>query len=245
MTNSPFNRNADTAAIERLGMDAGLRSHMLRIYNYMGMGVALTGLVAWLIATTPAINAVFFDAVTNRPNVMGMIAMFAPLGFILFMSFASARSSASTLQGMFWLFCAVMGISLSSVFMYFTGDSIARTFFVVAAMFAGTSLWGYTTKSDLSKMGSFMMMALIGIMVAGIVNIFLASSILHFITSVIGVVVFVGLTAWDTQRIKDTYSENFGQEATDKMAVFGALSLYMNFINLFQFMLQFMGSRRE
>lgn len=245
MTHNPFNRGADTASIERLGIDAGLRAHMLRIYNYMGLGVAVTGLVAWLIANTPAVSQVFFDALTRRPTILGMIAMFAPLGFMLFMSFASQRSSASTLQSMFWVFCAIMGISLSSIFLYFTGASIANTFFVVAAMFGATSLWGYTTKADLTKMGSFLMMALIGIIIAGIVNLFLMSSMLHLITSVLGVIIFVGLTAWDTQRIKDNYSESYGQEMNDKMAVFGALNLYLNFINLFQYMLQFMGTRRD
>jgi uncharacterized protein len=245
MTNNPFNRSADNAAVERLGIDAGLRAHMLRVYNYMGLGVALTGLVSWLIATTPALYSIFFDAVTNKPSIFGMIAMFAPLGFILFFSFASQRSSAATLQGMFWLFCATMGLSMANIFAYFTGDSIARTFFVVAAMFAGTSLWGYSTKADLSKMGSFMMMGLIGIIIAGLVNMFVQSSMLHFITSILGVVIFVGLTAWDTQRIKDGYNEANGHESNDKMAVFGALNLYMNFVNLFQFMLQFMGSRRD
>lgn len=245
MTNNPFNRGADTASIERVGIDAGLRAHMLRVYNYMGLGVAITGLAAWLIATTPVFSAVFFDPITRHPTIFGLLAMFAPLAFMLFMGFASQRSSASTLQSLFWLFCALMGISMSSVFMYFTGASIANTFFVVAGMFAGTSLWGYTTRSDLSKMGSLLMMALIGVMIAGIVNMFLASSMLHFITSVIGVVIFTGLTAYDTQRIKDNYAESFGAETNDKMAIFGALGLYMNFINLFQMMLQFMGSRRD
>ena len=245
MTNNPFNRGADTAGIERLGIDAGLRSHMLKIYNYMGLGVAVTGLMAWLIANTPAFYEVFYNATTRSPTIFGMIAMFAPLAFILFISFASQRSSASTLQTMFWAFCAVMGISMSSVFMIYTSVSIANTFFVVAAMFAVTSLWGYTTKADLSKMGSFLMMALIGIVIAGIVNIFLKSSMLHFVTSAIGVVVFTGLTAWDTQRIKDTYSEGFGEETNNKMAILGALNLYLNFVNLFQMMLQFMGSRRD
>lgn len=245
MTNNPFNRGADVAGIERLGIDAGLRSHMLRIYNYMGLGVGMTGLMAWLIANTPALNEIFYNAATRSPTVIGMIAMFAPLAFILFMSFASQRSSASTLQSMFCGFCALMGISMSSVFMIYTSVSIANTFFVVAAMFAATSLWGYTTKADLSKMGSFLMMALIGIIIAGVVNIFLKSSMLHFVTSAIGVVVFTGLTAWDTQRIKDEYNEGNGQESTSKMAILGALNLYLNFINLFQMMLQFMGARRD
>jgi uncharacterized protein len=245
MTHNPFNRGADVAGIERLSIDVGLRAHMLRVYNYMGLGVAVTGLVAWLVANTPALLAIFFNAVTNRPTILGMAAMFAPLGFILFFSFASQRASTSLLQGMFWLFCATMGLSMANIFTYFTGDSIARTFFVVAGMFGATSLWGYTTKTDLSKMGSFMMMGLIGIMIAGIVNIFLHSSMLQFITSILGVVIFVGMTAYDTQRIKDGYSESNDAESSTKMAVLSALSLYMNFVNLFQFMLQFMGTRRD
>lgn len=245
MTNNPFNRGADSASIERLGMDAGLRAHMLRIYNYMGLGVAITGLVAWLIGNNPALYAHFFNEVTHQISILGYIAMFAPLVFMLFMGAVSQRSSASTLQGMFWLFCALMGVSMFSVFIIFTGASIANTFFVVAAMFAATSLWGYSTKADLTKMGSFLMMALIGLIIASVVNMFLHSSMMHFVISGIGVLVFVGLTAYDTQRIKDNYSESFGAEANDKMAVFAALSLYLNFVNLFQYMLQFMGSRRN
>lgn len=245
MTNNPFNRGADSASIERLGMDAGLRAHMLRIYNYMGLGVAITGLVAWLIGNNPALYAPFFDEVNHKISILGWIAMFAPLAFMLFMGAVSQRSSASALQGMFWLFCALMGVSMFSVFMIFTGASIANTFFVVAAMFAATSLWGYSTKADLTKMGSFLMMALIGLIIASVVNMFLQSSMMHFVTSGIGVLVFTGLTAWDTQRIKDNYSESYGTEANDKMAVFAALSLYLNFVNLFQYMLQFMGSRRN
>lgn len=210
MTNNPFNRGADSASIERLGMDAGLRAHMLRIYNYMGLGVAITGLVAWLIGNNPALYAPFFDEVNHKISILGWIAMFAPLAFMLFMGAVSQRSSASALQGMFWLFCALMGVSMFSVFMIFTGASIANTFFVVAAMFAATSLWGYSTKADLTKMGSFLMMALIGLIIASVVNMFLQSSMMHFVTSGIGVLVFTGLTAWDTQRIKDNYSESYG-----------------------------------
>jgi FtsH-binding integral membrane protein len=238
----------DQATVERVGLDQGLRQHMLRVYNYMGLGVAVTGLVAWMVANTPALMNLFYAAGANGrmgPTVLGMIAMFAPLAFILFFSFASMRASFATLQAAFWAFCAVMGLSLSNVFLIYTDTSIARTFFVVAAMFGATSLWGYTTKTDLSKMGSFMMMGLIGIMIAGIVNIFLGSTALQFAISVLGVVIFTGLTAWDTQRIKETYAENAGHEANGKIALFGALSLYLNFVNLFQFMLQFMGSRRE
>lgn len=245
MTNNPFNRNADTSSVERLGMDAGLRSHMQSVYNYMGLGVGLTGLVSWFIAQTPALYAMFFDPLTHHPSLLGMIAIFAPLAFIFFFSLAAQRASLASLQGMFWLYCALMGLSLANIFAYFTGESIARTFFIVAAMFGATSIWGYTTKSDLSKMGSFMMMGLIGIIIAGLVNMFLHSAMLHFVSSIIAVVVFTGLTAWDVQRIKDNYAESNGSEANGKMAVFGALSLYMNFVNLFLQMLQFMGNRRN
>jgi FtsH-binding integral membrane protein len=246
MSFNPF--NSSTTVATGAAVDQGLRAHMLRIYNYMGLGVALTGLVAWLVATTPALTQLFFAAGADGrmgPTALGMIAMFAPLGFIFFFSFAAMRSSLSLLQGMFWLFCGVMGVSMSSIFLIFTGESIARTFFVVSAMFFATSLYGYTTKRDLAQMGSFMVMGLIGILIAGIVNLFLGSTALQFAISVLGVIIFTGLTAWDTQRIKETYAEGHGVETNNKLALFGALSLYLNFINLFQFMLQFMGGRRE
>lgn len=238
-----FNPNR-TATIERSALDEGLRQHMLRVYNYMGLGVGLTGLIAWLVAHTPALWQMLFNA-QGHPTILGIVAMFAPLIFILFLSFNAMRMSLAALQGTFWAFCATMGLSLSSIFVYFTQGSIARAFFVTAAMYLATSLYGYTTKADLSKMGSFMVMGLIGIIIASIVNIFLASSAMHFAISVIGVIVFTGLTAWDTQRIKESYAEQYGNEANNKLAVFGALSLYLNFINLFQFMLQFMGARKE
>jgi uncharacterized protein len=246
MSFNPFNSAAPTA--DRAAFDQGLRSHMLRVYNYMGLGVAVTGLVAWLVSTTPALMQLFYAVNASgamQPTILGMIAMFAPLGFIFFFSFASMNSSLSLLQGLFWLFCGVMGISMANIFLIFTGESIARTFFVVSAMFFATSLYGYTTKRDLTGMGMFMVMGLIGLVIAGIVNLFLQSSGLQFAISAIGVLVFTGLTAWDNQRIKQTYSEGFGVETNGKLALFGALSLYLNFINLFQFMLQFMGGRRE
>ncbi len=247
MSFNPFNTVSPVA--DKASFDAGLRAHMLRVYNYMGLGLALTGLVSWFVANTPAVLQLFFAANPQTgamgPTLLGIIAMFAPLGFLFFFSFAAMRSSFSLLQGMFWLFCALMGISMASIFLVFTNASIARTFFVVAAMFFGTSLWGYTTKADLSRMGSFMVMGLIGIIIAGIVNMFLQSSALHFAISILGVVIFTGLTAWDTQRIKQTYAESHGVETNNKLALFGALSLYLNFINLFQFMLQFMGVRRD
>lgn len=242
MSFNPF--RADQAAVERLGIDEGLRQHMLRVYNYMGLGVGLTGLMAWFVANTPALYSIFYAA-QGKPTILGIVAMFAPLAFMLFFSFGAARASLPTLQTLFWAFCAIMGLSMANIFAFFTAESIARAFFVSGAMFLLTSLYGYTTKTDLSKMGSFMVMGLIGILIAGIVNIFLASSALQFAISVVGVIVFTGMTAWDTQRIKETFSEMHGHESNGKMAVFGALSLYLNFVNLFQFMLQFMGMRRD
>lgn len=246
MSMNPFNTTSQTT--DRALLDQGLRAHMLRVYNYMGLGVGLTGLVAWLVASTPALLQLFYAPTpmgAYAPTILGWISIFAPLAFMFFMSFAAMRSSLSTLQTMFWVFCGLMGLSMVNVFLIYTGVSIARTFFVVAAMFGATSLYGYTTKSDLSKMGSFMVMGLIGIVIASLVNLFLHSGPLQFAISIAGVVIFVGLTAWDTQRIKESYVEGYGSESNGKLAVLGALNLYLNFINLFQFMLQFMGNRRN
>lgn len=217
--------------------DEGLRRHMLRIYNYMGLGLVVTGLVAFIVGTTPAL----FVPIFGTP--LKWVVMLAPLAFIFFFSFRIEKMSAATAQGMFWAFCAVMGLSMASIFLVFTGTSIARTFFIAAAMFGATSLYGYTTKQDLSKFGSFLIMGLIGVVIASVVNIFLASSALQFIVSVVGILVFVGLTAWDTQSIKEQYASNYDAESQQKMAVFGALSLYLNFINIFQLLLNLTGER--
>ena len=171
--------------------------------------------------------------------------MLAPLAFVFFFSFKMQTMSAASAQMTFYAFSAVMGLSLASVFLVFTGASIARTFFIAATMFGATSLYGYVTKRDLSKFGSFLMMGLIGVMIASIVNIFLGSSALQFAVSVIGVLVFTGLTAWDTQNIKEQYAENAGIEANQKLAVFGALSLYLNFVNIFQLLLSLTGQQEE
>ena len=219
--------------------DEGLRQHMLRIYNYMGLGLVITGIVAFVVSQTPALYVPIFQ------TPLKWVVMLAPLAFVFFFSFRIQTMSAATAQITFWAFCAVMGLSLSSVFLVFTGTSIARTFFITATMFGAMSLYGYTTKRDLSKFGSFLMMGLIGVVIASIVNIFLGSSALQFAISVIGVVVFVGLTAWDTQNIKEQYAENFDQESQQKLAVFGALSLYLNFVNLFQLLLSLTGQREE
>jgi len=199
----------------------------------------MTGLVAFIVGTTPALYVPIFS------TPLKWVVMLAPLAFVLFFSFRMQSMSASGAQTLFWAFCAVMGLSLASIFLVFTGTSIARTFFIAAAMFGATSLYGYTTKRDLSQFGSFLIMGLIGVVIASLVNLFLASSALQFAISVIGIVVFVGLTAWDTQSIKEQYVENFDAESKQKLAVFGAFSLYLNFINIFQLLLTFTGQREE
>ena len=217
--------------------DAGLRSHMLRIYNYMASGVLLTGIVALLVSSSPTLVQLIFG------TPLKWVAMFAPLAFIFFFSFRIEKMSAASAQMAFWAFAAVMGLSLSSIFLVFTGMSIAQTFFIAAAMFTTMSLYGYTTKRDLSRFGSFLIMGVVGVLIASVVNIFLGSSVLQFAISIIGVLVFVGLTAFDTQSIKSRYAANLGHEAEGKLAVFGALSLYLNFVNIFQFLLQLTGER--
>ena len=201
--------------------------------------LSLTGLVAFFVASTPALYVPIFQ------TPLKWVVMLAPLAFIFFFSFRMHAMSAAGAQMAFWAFCAVMGLSLASVFLVFTGASIARTFFITATMFGATSLYGYTTKRDLSKFGSFLIMGLIGIIIASLVNIFLGSSLLQFAISVIGVLVFTGLTAYDTQSIKEQFAEGYGHEANNKMAVFGALSLYLNFINIFQLLLSLTGQRQE
>jgi FtsH-binding integral membrane protein len=237
--NTPFAWQNTTARTSTAVFDEGLRQHMLRVYNFMGLGLVVTGLVAFLVASTPALYVPIFQ------TPLKWVVMLAPLAFVFFLSFRIHAISAATAQALFWTFCAVMGLSLASVFLVFTGTSIARTFFIAAAMFGATSLYGYTTRRDLSQFGSFLFMGLIGIVIASLVNLFIGSSALQFAISVIGVLVFTGLTAYDTQSIKEQYSEGFGQEANTKLAVFGALSLYLNFINLFQLLLSLTGQREE
>lgn len=219
--------------------DEALRQHMLRIYNYMGLGLALTGVVAFFVASTPAIYVPIFT------TPLKWVVMFAPLAFVLFFSFRMESMSASTAQMLFWAFCGVMGLSMASIFLVFTGASIARTFFITATMFGATSLYGYTTRRDLSNFGSFLFMGLIGLIIASVVNIFMQSSALQFAISAIGVLVFTGLTAYDTQAAKEQFSEHFDAESKQKLAVFGAFSLYLNFINLFQMLLAFTGQKEE
>ena len=237
--NYGYGWRAGTGPIDQTLFDEGLRQHMLRVYNYVGLGLVLTGLVAYFVGTTPALYAPIFS------TPLKWVVMLAPLAFVLVFSFRMQSMSAAGAQGMFWAFCAVMGLSMASIFLVFTGTSIARTFFIAAAMFGATSLYGYTTKRDLSQFGSFLIMGLIGVVIASLVNLFLVSSALQFAISVIGIVVFVGLTAWDTQSIKEQYAENFDAESKQKLAVFGAFSLYLNFISIFQLLLNFTGQREE
>lgn len=220
-------------------IDIGLQSYMHKVYQVMGIGLAITGLTAFGVASVPSL----FAAIFGTP--LAWVVMFAPLAFIWF-GFTPERimnHSAEKLQTTFVLFSAVMGVSMAAIFHIFTGESIARVFFITAATFAATSLYGYTTKKDLTGMGSFLFMGLIGIVIAGLVNIFLGSAMIQFVVSIIGVLVFTGLTAFETQRLKFVYRQ--GQtENNNKMAIMGALSLYLNFINLFQTLLHFMGNRR-
>ncbi|WP_434722612.1 Bax inhibitor-1/YccA family protein [Mesorhizobium sp. RIZ17] len=217
--------------------DEGLRKHMLRVYNYMGLGLVVTGLVAFFVASTPALYVPIFS------SPLKWVVMLAPLAFVMLFSFRMQTMSASGAQAMFWAFCAVMGLSLASVFLVFTSTSIARTFFIAATMFGATSLYGYTTRRDLTQFSSFLIMGLIGVVIASLVNLFLGSTALQFAISVIGIAVFIGLTAWDTQTIKEQYAENFDAESQQKLAVFGAFSLYLNFINIFHLLLNFTGER--
>jgi uncharacterized protein len=240
---------ATTAAV----LDAGLRAYMLRVYNWMTSGLLLTGVVAYGIANTDLINA-FYPLVATpmgmvrQPSALAIISIFAPLAFVLVLSMGVNRLSRSAAQTLYWVFCAAMGASLTNIFLIYTHESVVRVFFITAATFAATSIYGYTTKADLSRFGSFLMMGLFGIIIAGVVNMFIGSSALQFAISVIGVVVFVGLTAYDTQRIKATYVQYAYAEGTDgaaKRSVYDALSLYLNFINLFMLLLQLLGNRNS
>ena len=240
---------ATTAAV----LDAGLRAYMLRVYNWMTSGLLLTGVVAYTIANTSLID-VFYPLVMtpagprHTPSALAMISIFAPLAFVLVLSLGVNRLSRSTAQALYWAFCAAMGASLTNIFLIYTSELIVRVFFITAATFAATSIYGYTTKADLTRMGSFMMMGLFGIIIASLVNMFMASSALQFAISIIGVVVFTGLTAYDTQRIKATYVQYAYAEGTEgaaKRSVYDALSLYLNFINLFMLLLQLLGNRNN
>lgn len=237
-----FGSNPNTfsrAGAPALEIDAGLRRYMLGVYNYMASGLVLTGVVALLVASSPAAMAAIFG------TPLKWVVMLAPVILVFVMGARINQMQTSTAQALFWVYAALMGLSLSSIFLVFTGASIAETFFVTAAAFGGLSLYGYTTKRDLSAFATFLVMGLWGLIIASVVNIFLQSSMLHFVTSAAGVLIFAGLTAWDTQSIKEMYWEGDGYDAAAKKSVLGALSLYLDFVNLFMMLLQFMGVRRD
>jgi hypothetical protein len=223
--------------------DAGLRRHMVGIFNYMFAGLALSGVVAFLLLQTGA-TSLFFSG-PGQFTPLGWVAVFAPLGILLLASFNAARLSAGATHAVYWSVAALQGVSLAVLFQTFTGQSVAQIFFVTAAAFGALSLYGYTTKRSLSGMGAFLIIGLVGVVIASVVNIFLQSSMLHFVASVIGVLVFAGLTAFDTQRLKDEYVTGVSGDAAMKAQVWGALSLYLNFVNLFQLLLSLFGQREE
>ncbi|NTU77406.1 MAG: Bax inhibitor-1/YccA family protein [Alphaproteobacteria bacterium] len=234
----PFIRAGNAPAAAHVSYDAGLRAHMQRVFNYMAGGLAITGALAYLVANTALAGIIF-----GTP--LQYVVMFAPLVFMIYMNVKMSSISAAKAQTLFWLFCGTMGLSMAAIFMVFTGVDITRAFFITAATFGGMSLWGYTTKANLSGFGSFLMMGVVGLMIASLVNLFVASSMLQWIVSVVGVLIFTGLTAYDVQNIKQTYDEGWGREANNKLAVFGALRLYLDFINAFQFILSLTGGRRD
>ncbi|HWH22116.1 MAG TPA: Bax inhibitor-1/YccA family protein [Allosphingosinicella sp.] len=221
-----------------VAFDAGLRSYMLSVYNHMASGVLWTGIVALLFA-----GSGYAAAILGGPGILKWVIIFAPLLFVMALSFGVHRMSTGTAQLLYWLFATVMGLSMASIFLVFTGESIAQTFFAAAAAFLGLSLYGYTTKRDLSPFGTFLIMGVVGLLVAMIINLFMQSSTMMLVISFIGVLLFAGLTAYDTQRIKSLYFEVAGSDFMGRAAIMGALSLYLDFINLFSFLLNFMGRR--
>lgn len=240
-----------SSAVSAKVVDAGLRSYMIRVYNFMTAALFLSGLTAWLgydagtvrNASGEIVGLTAFGASLFGGGLFWIVAL-APLAFIIVLSMRFDRWSYSTLQGVFWAFAATMGLSLSSIFLAYTQTSIVRVFLITGITFATMSLYGYTTKKDLTRMGSFMLMGLIGIIIASLVNIFFASSAVEFVISLLAVVIFTGLTAYDTQRIKALYHEAHSQDTLGKIALMGALSLYLDFINLFIHLLRLIGERR-
>jgi hypothetical protein len=228
--------NAATVGVPRAARDAGLRSYMLSVYNYMASGVLLTGIVAMLFASSG-----LAEQVLSTP--LRWLIILAPLGFVMAMSFGLHRMSTGTLQTLFWSFAVAMGLSMSSIFLVYTGVSIAQTFFAVTAGFLALSLYGYTTKKDLSGFGTFLIMGVVGLLIAMLINLFLQSPAMHMAISAIGVLLFAGLTAYDTQKIKSMYAYVAGTDMMGKVVIMGALNLYLDFVNMFTFLLSFMGNR--
>jgi FtsH-binding integral membrane protein len=254
------NRFASGAAANTDTVDAGLRAHMLRVYNYMVGALALTGIVAYGVANTPAVlNLMFHQVLTQsgytwQPTILGYVVMFAPIGLVLLLSFRIMQMSMAAAQATFWAYAALVGASLSTILLVYTGASVAMTFFVTAGTFGAMSLFGYTTKRDLTGFGSFLMMGMFGLLIAMFANFFFKSPAINFVISILGVLIFTGLTAWDTQSIKQMYYGQVGgrfggygaaQADTGKLAIIGALRLYLDFLNIFLFLLRFMGAARR
>lgn len=232
--NPVYRTTADAQAV-----DQGLRAHMISVYQFMMLGVAVTGLVAYFVSSTPAI----YTAIFGSP--LKWLAIFAPVGLVMLLSFGINRMSAATAQAVFWLYAALNGVSLAVIFLVYPVADIARVFFISSAAFGALSLYGYTTPRSLSAWGSFLFMGLVGILIASVVNFFLESSAMTFAISVIGVLVFAGLTAYDTQKIKEIYFAGDDSDTAGKKAVIGALNLYLDFINLFLMLLRLLGSSRN
>jgi hypothetical protein len=230
---------------EAAEIDAGLRRYMLNVYNYMASGLLLSGIVAVVVANTGLQDLFFQMTEAGRWGYtgLGFIAMLAPIGIILVMSFGASRMGSAGLQGLYWSLVATMGVGFAVLLKVYTGASVARVFFITAAAYGALSLYGYTTKKNLSGFGTFLFMGLIGMVIAGVVNIFMASTMMQFIISSVGLLVFSGLTAYDTQRIKNEYFEVQGTAMEERAAIFGAVALYLNFVNLFQILLSFLGNR--
>ena len=248
MANQDFGSfNRAGTITDQAAFDVGLRAHMVRVYNYMASGLALSGIVAFAVfnfgeARQPVLPGAGGSVVGM--NTLGWVAIFAPLGLLLLVSFRAQSMSVGAVQAVYWAVTALMGVSLSLLLFRYTGASVARTFFVTAAAFGALSLYGYTTKRDLTAMGKFLFMGLIGLILAGLVNMIWPSGTMSFIISAAGVLIFSGLIAYDTQKIKEQYAEAWGTDTAEKVAIFGALSLYLDFVNLFQFLMMFLGQRR-
>jgi hypothetical protein len=232
-------------------IDEGLRAYMLKVYNYMASGILITGFISLILFkfSVETTSDGSITGLTGLGNVLYnsalmWVVMLAPLGVVFYMSFGIKNMSVSKAQGTFWVFAALMGASLSSIFLIYTGASITRVFFITSGTFGAMSIYGYTTKRDLTKLGSFLMMGLIGIIIASIVNMFMKSTMMYYVISILGVLIFVGLTAYDTQKIKNMYLASDSGEIMGKKAVMGALTLYLDFINLFIMLLRLFGQRR-
>jgi FtsH-binding integral membrane protein len=241
---APYGFGPGTFAPSRVEFDAGLRAHMIGVYNYLMLGLALSGAIAYAVANTP-LGDLFYSG-PRELTLLGWVALLAPLGLILITSFGAQSLSPVGLQGIYWGITALQGVGLAAVLQAYTGESVTRVFFITAASFGALSLWGYTTRSHLSGWGSFLLMGLVGLILASLVNLFLASSALQFTITIVGLFVFAGLTAWDTQRIKEEYVAGLAHgDAALTSKVFGVLSLYLNFLNLFQLLLSLLGQQEE